>query len=163
MELNKYITSIVATWNSSPDSLVSQSHHFIDLITADRSLKSWILELLQKKESVELYRDEKHGFVLTAYKEKFGHYRVPHNHGNCWVIYSVISGEMEMGTYDQNVYLLNQSRLHSSDSRVYLPGDIHDTRCLSQEVVILRFTSCDLKVEEKEGRMKRFPLSESVS
>lgn len=163
MELTKYITKIVAAWNSSPDSLVSECHKIIDLITADFSLKHWVSELLKEKENVELYRDEKHGFVLTAYEEKFGQYRVPHNHGNGWVIYSVISGEMEMGSYDQNIYLLGQERLHSTDSTVYLPGDIHDTRCLSQNVIILRFTSCDLKVEEKEGRMKRFPINESVS
>lgn len=163
MELNKYITNFVAAWNSSPDYLVSKCQHTIDLISADSALKRWVSELLQDKESVELYRDEKHGFVLTVYKEKFGQYRVPHNHGNGWVIYSVLSGEMEMGFYDQNVHLLNFDRLRSGESRVYLPRDIHDTRCLSQNVTILRFTSCDLKVEEKEGRMKRFPLSEPVS
>ena len=159
MELNKYITNIVTIWDLSSDSFVSQCHHIIDLMTTDSLLKKWILKLLKEKESVELYRDKKHGFVLTAYTEEFGQYRVPHNHGNGWVIYSVVSGEMEMGSYDQNLYLINFDRIHSGSSRVYFPGDIHDTRCLSQEVVILRFTSCDLKVEEKEGRMKRFALN----
>jgi len=163
MELNQYITNLITTWNMSPDSLVSDCHKFIDLISADSSQKRWVSEQLQENQSIELYRDEKHGFVLTAYTEIFGQYRVPHNHGSGWVIYFVISGEMEMGSYDQNVYLLKSDRLRTGDSRVYLSGDIHDTRCLSQKVIILRFTSCDLKVEEKEGRMKRFPLSESVS
>jgi hypothetical protein len=163
MELNKYITDLVAAWDLSTNSLVTESNQIINQITADTSLNRWISELLQEKESVELYRDKKYGFILTAYTEKFGQYRVPHNHGNGWVIYSVISGEMEMGSYDQKAYLLNFNRLRSGDSRVYLSGEIHDTRCISQNVIILRFTSCDLKVEEKEGRMKRFPLSESAS
>ena len=39
---------------------------------------------------------------------------------------------------------------------MYLPGDIHDTRRVSSDVLMLRFTSCDLKVEDREGRMTRY-------
>jgi len=39
---------------------------------------------------------------------------------------------------------------------VYLPGDIHDTRCVSDSVLMLRLTSCDLKQEEKLGYMTRY-------
>jgi hypothetical protein len=163
MELNKYIANLVAVWDLSTNSLVSESNQIINQIIADSSLNHFVSERLQEKDNVELYRDEKYGFILSAYIEKFGQYRIPHNHGNGWVIYSVVRGEMEMGSYDQNLYLINFDRLRSGDSRVYLPGEIHDTRCLSQDVIILRFTSCDLKVEEKEGRMIRFSLSESVS
>ncbi len=106
MEMNKCITSLSAVWDSSPNSLVSESNQIINLIAADSSLKPWLSELLLEKESVELYRDRNHGFVLTAYTEKFGQYRPPHNHGKGWVIYSVISGGMEMGSYDQNIFLL---------------------------------------------------------
>ncbi|MGE3610366.1 MAG: hypothetical protein AB7I27_12320 [Bacteriovoracaceae bacterium] len=156
MEYNNYVTQFISAWDSPSDTLVSTCHQIISLMVKDPSIKSWLSEQLGEKESLELYRDKKHGFVLTAYTEKFEQYRVPHNHGNGWVIYSVVNGKMEMGSYDKNISLINSDILNSGDSRVYLPGDIHDTRCLSLGALLLRFTSCDLKIEEKEGRMKKF-------
>lgn len=42
------------------------------------------------------------------------------------------------------------------ESRVFLPGDIHDTKCMSKTVLMLRLTSLDLKVEMQAGRMRRY-------
>jgi hypothetical protein len=94
-----------------------------------------------------------------AYTETQGTYRVPHNHGNGWVIYHVLSGEMEMGNFtqeDSKAVLRNKELLKAGDSRLYEVGEIHDTRCLSEIAIIIRFTSCDLNIEQQEGRMLRF-------
>lgn len=100
------------------------------------------------------YRDEEFGFILTIYNETKDTYRIPHNHGNAWVVYVVVVGEVEMGNFINGVK--HREILKQGDGRKYLPGDIHDTRCLSTNAVILRLTSCDLRIEEKEGRMLRF-------
>jgi CRP-like cAMP-binding protein len=128
------------------------------------TFQKWLKNELLLKETKEIYRDEKWGFVFTAYTENKDQYRIPHDHGDGWVIYTVVSGIMEMGSYSQDTGKIvrgSSDRLQSGESRVYLPGDIHDTRCLSDRVIILRFTSCDLKIEEREGRMKRYPLISS--
>lgn len=117
---------------------------------------------------IELYRDSEDGFVLTAYSEINGTYRIPHNHGNGWVIYAVVEGVVEMGDYANwikssgktNLIFKNKISLNSGDVKIYYPGDIHDTRCLSESAIILRLTSCDLKIEEIEGRMMRFKILE---
>lgn len=120
---------------------------------------------------VELYKDEELGFVLTAYSETNETYRVPHNHGRGWVIYSVVEGAVEMGNYFNwekttgcsQLILKDKIILNSADVKIYYPGDIHDTKCLSENALILRLTSCDLKVEESEGRMRRFNKTRSCS
>ncbi len=108
---------------------------------------------------IELYRDEKEGFILLAYAEKKGTYRDPHNHGNGWVVYAVIEGEIEMGNFiniNSRLIIKDDEILKAGECRLYFPGDIHETRCLSETVIILRLTSCDLKEEDRLGRMKRF-------
>lgn len=100
---------------------------------------------------VELHRDPDHGFLLLAHRERAGRYRAPHDHGLGWVIYAVARGEVELGTYariDGHLVRRGVERLGPGDARVYLPGDIHDTRIVSDDVVMLRFTSRDLKAEE---------------
>lgn len=99
---------------------------------------------------VELHRDPDHGFLLLAHREPMGRYRTPHDHGRGWVVYAVARGEVEMGTYarvDGNLVRRSVERLRAGDARVYLPGDVHDTRIVSDDVVMLRFTSCDLKAQ----------------
>lgn len=118
---------------------------------------------LAGEESLELLRDPGHGYVLTAYSERKGRYREAHDHGSGWVIYAVVSGEMEMGTYARSVsqrgemslVRRNSTRMGPGAVEVYLPGDIHDTLCIS-DTVVLRLTSCDLKKEDSEGRMIRY-------
>lgn len=107
---------------------------------------------------IELLRSQEHGFILTAYAEKQDVYRQPHNHGNGWVIYGVIGGQMEMHTYElaNGLAVKEADMLYSNDFKVYLQGQIHDTKGIAKKSIVLRFTSCDLKKEESEGRMKRF-------
>jgi hypothetical protein len=66
---------------------------------------------------------------------------------------------MEIGTYarvqdvDGRVRLVQRdvSRLRAGEARLYLPGDIHDTRCLSGPSLLFRFTDRDLKKEDREA------------
>ena len=37
--------------------------------------------------------------------------------------------------------------LRPGQAQAYLPGDIHDTRCLSETALLLRFTERDLRAE----------------
>lgn len=114
----------------------------------------------------ELYRDPVHGFLLLAHTEAEGRYRPPHDHGRSWVIYGVLDGEMEMGTYapiagaDGTPRLVKRdtTRVRAGDVQVYLPGDVHDTRCISGPAIQFRFTERDLSLEqitryvEQDGR-----------
>lgn len=111
-------------------------------------------------ESRELYRDPEHGFVLLTYTENKDFYRPPHDHGEAWVVYAVLSGEMQMSTYDLkdgHLVLRESYTVKAGESHVYLPGDIHDTKCLSDSARILRLTSRDLKIEKEAGRMRQYP------
>jgi len=106
----------------------------------------------------ELYRDPQHEFVLLAHSECAGLYRPPHDHGRGWVIYAMQQGEIEMGTYarinnrDGSAKLVkrNTTVVRPGQVQVYLPGDIHDTRCLSGPALLLRFTERDLRKEDQE-------------
>ncbi|MGZ3313193.1 MAG: hypothetical protein ACXU8Q_03450, partial [Caulobacteraceae bacterium] len=110
--------------------------------------------------SRELFRDPVHGFVLLAHVEKAGLYRAPHDHGRGWVIYAVQQGESEMGTYgrlegpDGDVRLVrrNTTVVRPGQAQVYLPGDIHDTLCVTGPALLFRFTERDLRREDAAER-----------
>jgi hypothetical protein len=81
------------------------------------------------------------------------------------VIYAVQQGECEMGTYGKVVGEEGASQLVKRDStrvkagqvQVYLPGDIHDTLCVSGPALLLRFTERDLKREDElERQLTRY-------
>lgn len=130
------------------------------------STERWLQALHEENPaSKELYRDGTHGFVLLAHSEPTGLYRPPHDHGRGWVIYALQRGEMKIGTYarvedgDGRVRLVRrgESLLRAGEARVYLPGDIHDTRCLSGPSLLFRFTERDLKKEDQEAhRVTRY-------
>lgn len=116
----------------------------------------WLTDLRRDApEGRELYRDPVHGFVLLAHTEAEGRYRPPHDHGRSWVIYGVLDGEMEMGTYSTVVGADGSQRLvkrgttlvRPGEVQAYLPGDIHDTRCISGPAIQFRFTERDLQRE----------------
>src|SRR5262249_11910152 len=115
--------------------------------------------------SHELYRDPGLGFVLLAHTEPTGLYRPPHDHGRSWVIYGVQQGASVMTTYarvtdpDGTVRLVRResTAVRPGQVQVYLPGDIHDTRCTSGPALIYRFTERDLKKEDsQEHRITRY-------
>src|SRR5690606_18495269 len=112
----------------------------------------------------ELYRDPEHGFVLLAHTESGGLYRPPHDHGRSWVLYGVQRGEVEMRSYarvkdtDGNVRLVRRDAVavRPGQALAYLPGDIHDTRCLTDAALLFRFTERDLKLEDTQGHITRY-------
>jgi len=167
--LTKFIKDIRQAWGPLDSKLVEKNQALLEELARAPVTEPWLAALQgDLHESRELYRDGEHGFILLAYTESKGLYRDPHNHGDGWVIYAVQSGEMEMGTYalidDKQgcVEIVRRERYHvkAGESRVYLPGDIHDTKCISSSVMMLRLTSCDLKAELQAGRMQRYAEKE---
>jgi len=152
--IETFVDGVRAAWGPLTTEVVASCRQHLEALTGAS------LEV----EEGELHRDPEHGFLLLAHIEREGTYRVPHDHGGGWVIYALVRGEVEMGTYarvvDANgtarVVRREESRMRAGECRVYLPGDIHDTHCLSRDALMLRFTSCDLKVEDREGRMTRY-------
>jgi hypothetical protein len=165
-ELEKFIKETKNTWALDVKSLFKIRELFTHLIRDEDFCKNLLEKKDQLNQGMELHRDQDHGFILLAYIELKDMYRIPHNHGNSWVLYGVVDGVIQMRNYlnlskkdgDQQLTLKNSEILKAQDCRVYYPGEIHDTKALSDEVIILRLTSSDLKVEESLGRMQRFKL-----
>lgn len=167
--LDKFIENLRSIWGPLDSKLVMESQKLMEELVRTSSSESWLQELQgDLSQGRELYRDPKHGFVLLAHSETNDLYRQPHDHGNGWVIYAVQRGEMEMGAYariqatdsEQSKIVRRESyRVKEGEARVYLPGDIHETRCVSDSVLMLRLTSSDLKEEQKAGRMRRYQES----
>ncbi len=163
--LETFIEGARSAWGPLSTELAAKFRQLMAELAEAAETEPWLAELRRDlPESRELYRDPEHGFVLLANAEMQGYYRAPHDHGRGWVVYAVQHGEMEMGTFARvedghgaRLVKRGSARLRAGDCRVYLPGDIHDTRRVSGEALMLRFTSCDLKVEEAEGRLKRYP------
>jgi hypothetical protein len=154
------IEGIQSVWGPLSTELVAAcSAHLEDLLRASPA-EAWLGALHRQAPATrELYRDPTHGFVLLAHTEGAGLYRPPHDHGRAWVIYAVQQGEIEMGTYgrleqeDGSVRLVKRgsTRVRPGQVQVYLPGDIHDTRCMNGPALLFRFTERDLKKEDTEA------------
>ena len=163
--LKNFIASIKNSWTGLNSETVITSRKLLESLAKTPSSEPWLADLHSKKqESVELYNDKTHGFILLAHVEKRGKYRVPHNHGAGWVFYAIQHGTMEMSTYSQvtdrkgKSHLVSRgaSDINSGECNVYLPGDIHDTKCLSEYVLMFRLTSCDFKDEKRDGRLIQY-------
>lgn len=132
----------------------------------------WLRALLTELPPArELHRDPEQGWVLLAHSEHGGLVRPPHDHGRSWVAYALLQGEMEISTYARveaeggHVRLVKRdtSLLRPGEARVYLPGDIHETRCLSGPSLLFRFTERDLKKEDLvERRLTRYVERDGV-
>jgi hypothetical protein len=151
--------------------LVTSVREQLEQLTRAPAHEPW-LQALQREnpDSKELYRDGSHGFLLLAHSEPSGLYRAPHDHGRSWVIYALTRGEMEIGTFvrldeaDGGVRLVKRdvTRLRAGEARIYLPGDIHDTRCTSGPSLLFRFTERDLKREDRAGLQTRYVARDGV-
>lgn len=155
--LDSTMASISALWGPLSSELIAASRCHIEHLARTSPDEPWLAELHRDQPaSRELYRDPRHGFVLMAHFEKASLYRPPHDHGRSWVIYAVQQGESEMGTYarieasDGRVRLVqrNTTLVKPGQAQVYLPGDIHDTLCVSGPALLFRFTERDLKQED---------------
>lgn len=159
--LKTFIEATRSAWGPLTTELAATVRDQLAQLMRASQSEPWLAALLRDQPaSQELYRDSEHGFVLLAHTEHGGLYRPPHDHGRSWVIYAVQSGASEMGTYARTIDAAGQVRLvkrnatlvEAGDVQVYLPGDIHDTLCMTQSALLFRFTERDLKVEDREAR-----------
>lgn len=157
--LSTFIRSVRAAWGPLTSELVAECRHQAAALAGASDKEPWLAALHRDRAAnVELYRDPGHGFVLLAHAESAGLYRPPHDHGRNWVLYAIQEGEVEMGSYvriasaDGQVRLVERDRtiLRAGDVRAYLPGDIHDTRCLAGSALLFRFTERDLRAEDPQ-------------
>jgi hypothetical protein len=170
--LSNFIAHTRAVFGPLTSDLVASVREQLEQLAKAPSHERWLQALHQEMPaSAELYRDSKHGFVLLAHSEPTDLYRPPHDHGRAWVIYALSHGEMEIATYarvqgsDGQVRLVKRDAtlLRPGEARVYLPGDIHDTRCLSGPSLLFRFTERDLKREDQEAhRITRYVARNGV-
>jgi len=170
--LDLFIQEMKDSWGPLSSEVVARSQAHLETLANASPDEAW-LSSLHKNASpyVELYRDPVCGFILLAHTETIDLYRPPHDHGRSWVIYVVQSGEIEMRGYariedqDGRVQLIkrNSTIVKPGQAMVYLPGDIHDTRCISETALLFRFTERDLKKEDKEeGKVTRFVEREGI-
>lgn len=155
--LTSAMAAIHKAWGPLTTELVETCRQQLESLAHASSDESWLVDLYRDQPaSQELYRDPTHGFVLLAHFEHASLYRPPHDHGRSWVIYAVQHGESEMGTYgrittpggDTRLVKRNATLVKPGQAQVYLPGDIHDTLCVSGPALLFRFTERDLKRED---------------
>ena len=152
--LQRFTESVSTTWGPLTSELVASSRRRMEELLETPATEDWLSDLRDEAaEQTELYRDPAHGFLLLAHTESSGLYRPPHDHGTGWVIYGVQHGETEMGSYVRvhdargKVQLVKRgsSLVRPGQVKVYLPGEIHDTRCAAGPLLLFRLTSSDLK------------------
>jgi hypothetical protein len=153
-------------WGPLSTEVIASVRGHIERLLLAPSTEDWLEDLRRNVPlNKELLRDPQHGFVLQAHTEPAGLYRPPHDHGLSWVIYAVLEGESEMGTYgrcaeaDGTTRLVKRdaTRMRAGQVQVYLPGDIHDTLCITGPTLLYRFTERDLRMEDREHhRLTRF-------
>jgi hypothetical protein len=130
--------------------------------------EAWVAGLLRDRiPGRELYRDPDFGFI------QMGHYHgpervqldaqhglTPHDHGPCWVLYGVYSGEIEITKFRRvadaadpgqaRLEIVDVVRVTPGTVQPYGPGEIHATRAIAaQGSVVMRFLSGDLEQVER--------------
>lgn len=163
--LNRFVAAMRSDWAPISTHLVANTRERLACLSLADPTESWLSELhVRRPETEELYRDPAHGFILLAHAESSSLYRPPHDHGRAWVVYAVQSGALEVGTYSRTVGMDGMIRLVRRDTSIlrpgyahaYLPGDIHDTRCI-EDAIVFRFTERDLKHEDHvEHKVTRY-------
>lgn len=156
-EVRTFIAEVGAVWGPLTSELVATCRERLAALLDASAAEPWLASLhADEPESRELHRDAIHDFLLLAHTEQRGRYRPPHDHGRGWVLYAVQRGELETSSYRRIHDREGAARLvrretfllRPGDVRVFLPGDIHDTRCTAGPLTLLRFTSRDLSREE---------------
>ncbi len=163
--LETFVTRVRSAWGPLSSDLVVECREAMEALARTPSAEPWMAEILADLPAYrELYLDARSSFGLYAYAESAGTYRGPHDHGRGWVVYAVYAGEVEMQTYakvaddEGKTRLVRRERsvIQPGQCRVFLPGDIHDTRCLAETTLKLRLTSCDFSEEKRAGRMTEY-------
>ena len=163
--LQQFIKEAQDGWSGLNSCTVVRLQQALERLAASCADEAWFRKIHDEKpETIELYRDGKWGFILLAHVERKGMYRPPHDHGSGWVFYILQHGETRIGTYQLvtdrqgHTSLVTRGDItkHPGECSVYLPGDIHDTECMSDYIVQFRLTSSDFAKEKAEGRMTIF-------
>lgn len=162
--LDKFVAAARADWGPISSARVARCRACLDALTAAAETEAWLVSLLAERPATRELHREPDGFMLLAHGERHGLYRPPHDHGRAWVVYGVQSGALEIGSYVKVVdprgeRLVRRETivLRPGAARAYLPGDIHDTRCLTDDALVFRFTERDLRHEDQvERRVTRF-------
>jgi hypothetical protein len=164
--IERSIEGIQSIWGPLSTEVVAGARRHLEQLLEAPATAEWLAALHREAPANrEMYRDPARGFVLLAHTEHAGLYRPPHDHGRGWVIYAMQQGEIEMGTYarieapDGSVKLVRRDStlVRPGQVQVYLPGDIHDTRCVTGPALLYRFTERDLKQEDnEEHRVTRY-------
>lgn len=164
--LDRFNAGVGQAWGPISTPLVAACRQLLAELTLSSPTEEWLANLrAEQPASRQLLRDPERGFMLLAHTEQRGLYRPPHDHGRAWVVYAVQSGELEVGTYAKvgdaqgGVRLVRRDMhvLRPGEAHAYLPGDIHDTRCLTETALLFRFTERDLHHEDRvERKLTRF-------
>jgi hypothetical protein len=158
--LELFIQRTRSSWGPLTSDLVASGRRHLEELVKAPATESWLSALREEAPaSKELYHDAKHGFVLQAHTEHAGLYRPPHDHGRGWVIYALQCGEIAMSTYARvetadgiRLVKRDETLLRAGQAQLFLPGDIHDTRCMTGPALLFRFTERDLKQEDLVAR-----------
>lgn len=162
--LDMYIAAVRSDWGPISSELVAKCRGHLDALTEGDPNEEWLASLLAERPATRELHREPDSFMLLAHAEQQGLYRPPHDHGRAWVVYAVQSGALEVGSYvrvsDASGDLLVRRDtivLRPGKARAYLPGDIHDTHCLTENALVFRFTERDLRHEDQvERKLTRF-------
>lgn len=163
--LDSFTAALRSAWGPISTELVATCRQRLERLMRADPAETWLAALLAERPAArELYRDPDSGFMLLGHNEQQGLYRPPHDHGRAWVVYGVHSGALEIGTYarvgsdgDARLVLRDRSVVGPGEARAYLPGDIHDTKCVAGPALLFRFTERDLRREDQvERRLTRF-------
>lgn len=162
--LDSFVAQIRSDWGPLTSPLVAKTRQRLAELSLAQPDEEWLRDLQEKRPAAhELHRDVR-GFMLLAHAESQGLYRAPHDHGRAWVVYAVQSGRLEVGTYArqtdgsgrESLVRRDTTVLLPGETRAYLAGDIHDTRCID-DALLFRFTERDLRHEDRvERRVTRF-------
>ena len=163
--LEKFKTELNRIWGPATSGLTKEAKRLLEELIVKCKDEDWVKDLL--KEGLpykEVYRSSEHGFILMAHIEQKGDVSLPHDHGDGWVIYATVSGQVDMGIFgkvvrnDGSFEIVQQDEYAQKDGQcsVYLPGDIHDTTTQIDNTLMLRLTSCDFFQELQEGRLSRY-------
>ncbi len=160
--LEKVEEAIKTNWGPLSTQLIADVSRHIQALLKTSTDEAWLAELhTSAPTKQELFRDSSDGYVLLAHTEPLHLYRPPHDHGRGWVIYAVQRGEIEMGTYARvigangkpHLVKRNATLVRAGEIQVYLPGDIHDTLCVTGPVLLYRFADRDLRREDVEEHL----------
>ncbi len=162
--LDRFVAAVRSDWGPISSALVAQCRGHLDALTAADPSEAWLSSLLAERPATRELHREQDSFMLLAHSEQLGLYRPPHDHGRAWVVYAVQSGALEVGSYvrvpdvaGDRLVQRDTIILQPGDAHAYLPGDIHDTHCLTENSLVFRFTERDQRHEDQvERKITRF-------